>query len=89
MNQIVLDLDTKDIIRITNGTERDGIFEPTEGIVLRVTGSTKGVQIAYSYRKVNPSTISPMLHGETETRAFFDYVCSSKNFQKVPFIGRI
>lgn len=86
---MVMDLESKDIIRLTNGTDAGGIFVPTEGIVLRVTGLASKVQIAYSYRKVDPSKIVPILHGDTEIRAFFDYVTGSKTFQKVPFIGRI
>ena len=53
---IVCDLESKDIIKITNGFEVDGKFIPTEGMALRIAGFSKTKRgfypkIAMTYRK--------------------------------------
>lgn len=90
MNQFILSLRTKDIIKITNGTDKDGIFVPIEGIVLRVGSSTLNqVSICFSYIKIDATEISPVnVKHEKDYEMLFSSVMAGK-VTKASFEGRI
>ncbi len=59
INQVCFDSANKEYVKLTNGTDANGVFVPTEAIALRVVSVDKGVpRIAYTYRKVNPSCLT-------------------------------
>jgi len=63
MGSVCIESESKDIVKITNGTEIDGVFMPTEAIAVRFIGITqtnKGAypRLAYTYRKVNLGSLS-------------------------------
>lgn len=72
MGDIVMDLESKDIMKVTNGVQfPDGEFIPTEAICLRVTGwaqkpGSKKTKfqpvIGYTYRKfpINSQSLSKL-----------------------------
>ena len=63
MGDIVLCQESKDIVKITNGIEKDGVFTPTECMCLRVTGYSKTKRglypvMGFSYRAFPSGQVS-------------------------------
>jgi hypothetical protein len=86
INQIVLDMYSKEYVLITNGTDAEG-FKPTEAIALRVMGEHKGRQIVgYTYRKVEEKQLQPV--AQTTTDKLDDMFNLHKRKTKY-WIGRI
>lgn len=80
----------KEFVKISNGTDAGGTFVPTEAIALRVIDilSSGKPQIAYTYRGVDASKLSPLTRitdGDHFERAFNNAVTGG-HFQ---FIGRV
>lgn len=63
INKVYFDRSSKDLVKLTNGTDAGGVFIPTEGVVIRAVGfrTVKGKEImatAYTYKAVKPEDLS-------------------------------
>lgn len=63
MGSIVLCQESKDIMKVTNGIEKDGVFAPTEAICFRVIGfkeTKRGLYpvVGFSYRAFPSGQVS-------------------------------
>ena len=66
MGSICFEHTAKELVQITNGTDKGGVFVPTEAIALRVVGYRKlKPSIAFTYRGVLPENLSLAEGGRT------------------------
>jgi hypothetical protein len=87
INEVVWDSHAKELVKITNGIEQDGIFFPTEAIALRVVGPNIGkLQIAWTYRKVNKEDLRKT---HTEREKDFNSLLNPEEFNDFKFRGAI
>ncbi len=85
INQVCYDSENKEYVKISKGIEKDGVLTPTEVIALRVVAGSNATQnflIAFTYRKVNPRSLS-VCDGDTQN--MFD-VPEKGEFK---YIGRV
>lgn len=88
INQVCFDSEAKELVKISNGTDIDRIFTPTEAIAIRVfpPGKKKKPKIAFTYRQVKAEFLHPLV--ETPGEDSFDLFLNSDN-KMVEFIGRV
>lgn len=61
MGQVCFDMEAKELVKISNGTDAGGVFKPTEAIAIRVIGfsSVSGApNVAWTYRGVKASSLA-------------------------------
>ena len=74
---------SKDIIKITNGIEREGTFTPTEAIAFRLLGfrkTRKGMypRVGWTYRAVNPESLTVTTDSAGIFAAYFEGNCLAR-----------
>lgn len=96
INQTVFDTANKEFVKLTNGTDANGVFVPTEAIALRVIDILKNgkVQIAFTYRKVDVSkltTLTPATGFTTDSDVdhFETLLSGNEENEHYQFIGRV
>lgn len=60
IGQVVFDMENKEHVKLTNGTDAGGVFVPSEAIAIRFISFDQDSKpvLAYTYRKVNPAYLS-------------------------------
>lgn len=87
INQVVKNTKNKEIIKLTNGIEKDGNFIPTEAIALRVLGLNKGMPvIGYTYISVKPEDLAQTI---ADRSGHFESILGVEKPTKYFFVGRI
>lgn len=61
INDYAFDTYAKETVEITNGIEKEGVFEPTEAIALRCFGWDNGRAVmGWTYRRVEKAYLRPI-----------------------------
>jgi hypothetical protein len=88
INEIVYDTENKEYVKLSNGTDQDGIFVPTEAIALRLGFSDGKPRIAFTYRHVKASFLHKL--ESPEAVSWFDSYLQSPMINKhFNFLGRV
>jgi hypothetical protein len=81
INTVYFDTYAKELVKVTNGTDAEGVFIPTEGIALRVLGmnidpKTKKAshEVWMTYRRVDPAMLEERAHSTEHFESALSFV---------------